>query len=368
MTAARRWVVVGNVVNRRVTSFLRAAEALGVQATAVDWKQVVADVSVLDRFLGAFTLRLDAPGEDAELADLLRARGFGVPGRGERTRRAAEHGELLAPRQHHEGFLSVLADLERWAAHRPDVVFQQPLDVVRACFDKPRCHARLQAAGVPVPRAFQPADRQALLDLASAGRVWVKLSCGSSASGVGVLVRGGEILMTTLRETGGRRYNAFRIQRLHGARRDAALDWLLEEGVQVEEDVPRPRLDGAFFDLRVLAVEGEPRFLVVRQARHPITNLHLGGWRGSPESLSARLGPGGRARLHQVVRQAARALPAGHLGVDVALRPGFREPVVLEANAFGDLLPGLKMDGLDVPGVQIASRLPNHAGRVLCLA
>lgn len=367
MNPARRWVVVGNVANRRVGRFLRAAEVLGVEATAIDWKDVLDDMSALER-TGPFTLRLDAPGEDEELAHRLRLLGFDVTAPGEHTRRRADPGELLAPRQHHRGFSKVLSRIASWGATRPDVVFQQPVATILTCFDKPACHASLVAAGVSVPRAWTPHDRASLLDLARERRIWVKLASGSSASGVGVLVRGGQTFMTTLREVGGRRYNAFRVQRLEGTRRDRALDWLLREGVQVEADVPRPRLDGAFFDLRVLVVDGEPRFMIVRQARHPITNLHLGGWRGSVDRLKEALGDTGLKAVHDLTRRVGAVLPAGHLGVDVAIRPGFRDPVVLEVNAFGDLLPGLEMDGLDVPGVQIASRLPKQAGRVLCLA
>jgi glutathione synthase/RimK-type ligase-like ATP-grasp enzyme len=42
-----------------------------------------------------------------------------------------------------------------------------------------------------------------------------------------------------------------------------------------------------------------------------------------------------------------------HLGVDLMFEPGFRGHRILEANAFGDLLPRLARDGVDVHGWQI---------------
>lgn len=363
------WVVVGDPTNRRVTLFVAAAEGLGVPVDVVSWNEVLDDVAVLER-PGPFTLRLESFGEDDALADRLRARGFdAVGGLGcERTRRPGRPGELLAPSQTHAGFLSVLDAIDAWSVTRPDVDVQQPTIVLRTCFDKRICHGVLAAAGLPVPEQVPAYSVDGVLGAARSGPVWVKLSCGSSGSGIGVLRQGGKVLMTTVRTTNDGRFNSFRVQRLTGDDRDATLSWLLSEGVQVEREVRRPRLEGAFFDLRVLVIDGEPRFMVVRCARHPITNLHLGGWRGAPDALWSKLGEAGRQTLLDVCRRVGRALPAGHLGVDIAVRPDFRSFVVLEVNGFGDLLPRLAMGGLDPYGVQIATRLPNRAGRVLhCL-
>ena len=44
-----------------------------------------------------------------------------------------------------------------------------------------------------------------------------------------------------------------------------------------------------------------------------------------------------------------------HVGVDLAFTAGFRRHAVLEANAFGDFLPGLLCDGLDTHAVELAA-------------
>lgn len=67
-----------------------------------------------------------------------------------------------------------------------------------------------------------------------------------------------------------------------------ALAFVLEQGAQVERAIPKAKLEDAFFDCRVLCIGGEPRFVVVRQNKHAITNLHLGGWRGDVEGLKTR--------------------------------------------------------------------------------
>ena len=48
-----------------------------------------------------------------------------------------------------------------------------------------------------------------------------------------------------------------------------------------------------------------------------------------------------------------RATGAFHVGVDLMFEPDLTRHRVIEGNAFGDLLPNLVADGLDVYGWQI---------------
>src|SRR5690606_20216253 len=60
----------------------------------------------------------------------------------------------------------------------------------------------------------------------------------------------------------------------------AILERLLPDGMLAEDWLPKARLADLDFDLRVLVIAGEARHIVVRQSRHPMTNLHLGNQRG----------------------------------------------------------------------------------------
>ena len=104
--------------------------------------------------------------------------------------------------------------------------------------------------------------------------------------------------------------------------------------------------------------------MIVRQSKHLITNLHLGGWRGEVDAVKQLVGERAWQAVVDVCRRTGAVVKHWHLGIDVAVsRAG--DVWVLEINAFGDLLPRLQMHGLDVYGVEIASLLPNHADRVL---
>jgi len=163
----------------------------------------------------------------------------------------------------------------------------------------------------------------------------------------------GEHAITTVEDTGAARYNTRRLQRVTGARLDRLLEFLLGEGAQVERAVPKAQEAGRYFDLRVLTIDGEPAFVVMRMSSHPITNLHLGGRRGDVEALRARVPPEAWEAAMASCRAVQRASGAFHVGIDLMFEPGLRAHRVIEGNAFGDLLPNLVRDGLDVYGWQI---------------
>ena len=127
-----------------------------------------------------------------------------------------------------------------------------------------------------------------------------------------------------------------------------ALRFILSQGAQVERGVPKAKLDHAFFDCRVLCIAGEPRFVVVRQNSHEITNLHLGGWRGDLAALKAAMPAGAWESAMESCRKVAALYRSLHVGLDLMFEPGLTEHRVIEANAFGDLLPNLTLDGLSV--------------------
>jgi hypothetical protein len=373
--SAPAFLVVCNPENRRFAMFRDAALGLGLpEPRAVAWRDVLRDPShLLELPDQAWHLRIDSLGEDAAVMTALldrgreRARGWGCDV--VEAGRTPAFGELVAPRQAHLGFESVLDDLERVLAERPHWVQHQPIATIRTCFDKDATARVLSAAGVAVPQGIPCRTAADVLTAQQRHRraLWVKLTCGSSASGLGVLRGRNPHFLTTLRQIPAGRFNSLRLVRLRGAARDATLDWLLCEGARVEVDLPKARLDGCFLDLRVLVIRGEPRFAVVRQSPHGITNLHLGGRRGSLDAVWQRAGPEGKEAVVATCRAVGRALPHWYLGVDVRLSPAFDAPAVFEVNAFGDLLPRLENAGLDTYGAEIAAILPAASRPVLHL-
>jgi glutathione synthase/RimK-type ligase-like ATP-grasp enzyme len=363
-------LVVGNPANRRVTMFQAALAAQGhPPARIVAWRDLAepgAPARLLADVPAGELVRIDSAGEDSavERAFLRRGEAAARAGGFDAIAPAAlvavpdELGRILYPRQQHLGFLAVLDELA--AALPGDARVLPPPAAIALLFDKAATSARCRELGVPVPEALprvtEPDELRAAMRAAGWRSVFVKLTSGSSASCLALFSHrpGFEQVITTVEDTRTARYNTRKLRHLSGRPQiDRVLGFILGEGAHVERAVPKAKLDGRFFDLRVLVIDGEPAFVVVRCAPHPITNLHLGGQRGDLAAVRARVSPESWHRAMASCVALQRSTGAFHVGVDLMFEPDFEHHRVIEGNAFGDLLPNLERDGLDVYGWQI---------------
>ncbi|MFD5315259.1 STM4014 family protein [Streptomyces sp. NPDC127098] len=348
----RRWAVVGNGENRRVGLFTAAARAAGLPAPrVVEWRDVLRDGG--HDFAEDEVVRLDSPGENAEVDRLLRD--------------VDEPTRVEGSATWYARFLTAVGSL------RGGVRLDDPADLA-VLFDKRRCHARLAAAGVPVPPSPTSGgawpvrgwdDVRAAMREHRMPRVFVKPAHGSSGSGILAVEAGaGRLHATTPVEVapGGRLHNSLRVRRLTDERTVAGIvDALAPDGLHVERWLPKAALAGRSADLRVLVVAGRATHAVVRVSRFPLTNLHLGGARGDLAAAMAAAGDRWAEAL-EICERAAACFP-GTLCVGVDLLPaiGWRRFAVGEVNAFGDLLPGLRglpgggAEELDTYAAQLAA-------------
>ena len=368
-----KFVVIGNPANRRVTMFQAALAAQNLSpATVIAWRDLVV-AGAPERVLGALPespaiVRIDSAGEDEDLERALirrgeaaaRAEGYAAIDARGLDAVPRELGRILFPRQHHLGFLAVLRELDAALAARPAWRVVQPVAAIEELFDKRVTSAKWAALGIPVPDAIavrDPEDLRAQMRARGWPSVFVKVSSSSSASCLAIFHHDerGEHAITTVEDTGAARYNTRKLQRITTRRGlDRLLGFLLAEGSQIERAIPKAQLAEHYFDLRVLTIDGVPAFIVVRSAPHPITNLHLGGQRGDLALLQKRVPEASWDAAMASCVAVQRESGAFHVGIDLMFEPGLRAHRVIEGNAFGDLLPNLVRDGLDVYGWQIA--------------
>ena len=367
--------VIADPADPRV-SFLRAAllRSRLPDPIVLPYLEVVRTPSVLWTSIPAGALvRIESPGRQYEIQQAILDRGF-EPATVENLRAVApggldpddwRNGLIVNSRQWYLGFCAVLADIESALASKPDIRFTAVPADIRLLFDKRECHSHLQEAGLPVPLAIgSPHSYEELVrDMKErdSSRAFVKLRHGSAGSGVIAMetCRGKVQAWTTVETaTDGGRIVLFNSRRIRCYRREeevaALIDALCEHGLHVERWIPKAGIDGERFDLRVLAIAGEPAHVVARAGRSPITNLHLGNRRISGARIRSHVG---EARWHDLVvtcRSAAALLNRSfQVSLDVAIGLcGYRH-WILEMNAFGDLLRGCLVNGLDPYELQV---------------
>jgi hypothetical protein len=368
-----RYVVIANPDSLRWQAYAPELSSFwtsrGVtpEMAVVSWRDVVLRDGVLDD-LPAFDkpaiVRLESPGRDWGVAQLLLAAGCHETGEDETDFLSLpyEKGRLVRPGLFFAGFRRILRRLREEFVRRPHLwQCADPSDVVEM-FDKNATSARLARAGIPVPPSLAaPATAGELLEALRARRFgvsYVKLNTGSSASAIAVVRAMGNPpwAISSIIRLGEGMYSTRRLRRHEGEDLEAVLDFLIREGVCVQQGIRMAQIDGMNFDVRVVVIHGEPAFTIFRLSDQPMTNLHLGGRRGDP--VRCREAIPNRAWLDGLDHcvETARLYKAAMVGIDLLFESGYLHHFILEVNAFGDFFPGLvDAQGRSISQVEIES-------------
>lgn len=338
-----RLALLCNPENRRADYFIRAHESLlGCAPHVISWEDYLAgNESPPD-----LPLRIESPGENTTVREALIRLGAELRGASD-LQISLAHGVIEHEALFFDGFKSSLERLESLV----ECFVNTPASII-AMTDKMRAHAILDALALPHPPLLSTIcswDQLSTL-LHEHGRVFVKPQYGSSASGVIALrARSNRIEATTSIElTEKHLFNSLKVRTYTDEREIGAIIDRLgnpHTGVGkllVEFWIPKDVVTGRGWDLRVLAItERSPEHVVVRTSTNPMTNLHLGNQRGDLETIKGRLGPQRWVQTMDLASDAAKAFDATYTGLDITWDAGLRRPLIIEANAFGDLLPGI---------------------------
>lgn len=349
-----RWLLISPRGSRRVAWLQRALHEQGSQpAQVLDYETLLAGSASLSEELAQSPeaiVKLESPGEAPGLHAVLVRRGWQLTGVVGEPPGMAAHGELADQHFWYAGFADLLAAL-------PDELryLNPPTDL--ACMsDKLACQQRLLAAGIAVPPLFgaisgyeQMRER---LRAVGCGRAFIKARYGSSGAGVLAYACNSDgrefaYCSAALVEHEGRPrvFNSLRQRRYdRHAEIVQLVDLVAAQGAYLEQWIPKPSVpgrEGHRYDVRMIAFDGQARQRVARVSTDALTNLHLGNERGSLESW---LDAEAMSKLESTTAAAAAAFPRSRvIGFDLIVR-GSRS-WVLEANGFGDLLPGLRHEG-----------------------
>ena len=337
--SALRLAVVGNPGNRRVALLQAAAASLGLaEPRVVPWIDVLHGRA---SFQAGEIVRIDSPGEDAEVTRLLRGESEPV-----------DMYRVEGTRAWYEGFVAALEKLQVEIEAAGARTLASPEETAIA-FDKARTNALLAERGVAVPESIPGVVGYASLRAALAERDWdkvhVKIRHGSSASGVVALTKIPDGLWATTSTelhripTGYELYNSLKMRHYRREREVSALiNRLAVDGLHVERSVNLTWVDRGYMDLRLVTVGGKVTHAVGRTSSLPITNLHLGGKRREISEFRTQVGEERWQQVLDLAERTASCFPSSHcLGIDILPSGDGSGDYVGEVNAYGDLLPNL---------------------------
>jgi len=372
-----RWALLAAPGDKRALGF-RAALARYGQAPPLllTWPEVVADpAGRLAELAPDDILRIDSPGADQFAWAALAERGAG------RLVGDISAGRWQPGARRHAGLAAVLAELATIVQQRGLRVLAAPQDIAVMC-DKVHCRTHLSAAGIRLPPALPICTDYTSFLAALAHqrwtRVFIKPRWGSSGAGIIAYQRSGwgagaheQVVTTLTHQHAAGELQLFFSKRLRtvsdtGALR-AMIDQVLADGAVIERWIPKLSVAGGAVDLRFVAIAGRLRQRIARVGSGPITNLHLDARRLDADLLLQQATPERRARVLATALAVAKAFPRSwYLGLDLLVTHGFKDALVCEANAWGDLLPGLEHEGEDTFTAEVRSLLVPSAGVPAC--
>ncbi|MEH0154428.1 STM4014 family protein [Limibacter armeniacum] len=352
--------ILGNPENRRVQQFAQSfgeKEHCGV----LSFLEVLEHPDRLPELLaGVDCLKIESSGENHEVFQQILAWGAEEEDRivqnpiskAEALSLPFDMGLIQHSRQWYLGLQKFLRQIEKVAEQQHIHLLNTPRAILQMA-DKVQTHQLLEKNGIPkVPYLGVIENYEDLRNLISDTgfkRLFLKLAHASSASGVMAYQCKGEkellISSATLVVENGKPkvYNSLKLKRYTNHQEIRILiDTLAKQYLLAERWVPKKEFEGDTFDLRLVYINQEVEHAVMRSSKQPMTNLHLGNKRGNLESLKLSLGTEKWCEIQEVVQKAVTVFDGAHVaGVDLLLTGKHYRPKVIEANAFGDLLPNI---------------------------
>lgn len=349
MASSATWLIIGNPENRRVSLFQDALRQAGLlPAQVISYLALLnQEIDLADYATPQAVVRIESPGENFEVEKRILA----LAGVEQALNLEDERGRIYHPGAWFQGFSRVMDLIENKLG---DVIwFNHPADIV-TLFNKPLCKRLLFPYTLPpLPPFFSFDEFFAFVEQQERPRFFIKLNYSSSASGVVAYEfnrkRSLELAYSTVEvqeaSPENKFYNSLKIRKYTDRKTiRTILDFLFKQGALVEPWVPKAKHHDLSYDLRVVAIAKERSHSIARLSSSPMTNLHLGNQRCYIEdlALSTAVWQQVDTLVEQCMHQFSRSLYAG---LDIVLPRNGGGPILLEANAFGDLLPNLLHQG-----------------------
>ena len=385
--AQRHWVIVGNPGCRRVEGFLGRLDEYGQKnIDVIAYRDLILGrVDLATKLSSDSILRIESAAEQIETRQLLMMLGRqkaieeGSPVADESDidieRKQGNFSHPLWSRQIYNGFCDLLFKIGQHADSSKCNVMNAPSDTA-ILFDKARCQKLFSDHRISIPSFVgQPRNYDEVRSMVrDVGRGMLKTAHGSGASGCIALHSQGDRIrgLTPLRpitiENRSMLYCRTSISVYTDELELAAIvNRLCQEHCHLEKWLPKAKFGNRNFDVRVVTIDVIACHRVARLSHGPFTNLNLKNERIPLDTLASEtrcLDTHTLNRLNEISEMTASLFPRSIvLGVDALISPN-GQIAILEANAFGDLLPGVYHRGQDTYSVEIRVALERWKAKV----
>lgn len=374
------FIVIGSTGDRRLHLFAAALQRLGLPTPhQIDYAQLISgEINLAEVIAAGDIVRIESPGKSwATEQAMLKAGATAAQQEAcyhplpatEVDQLSFDKGRILHPRQWYLGLCTTMNLIATQLAQAPPHFLMNGPAAIKAMFDKRIVHSQLTAVNLPIPQTLNPIQNYEQLwqKIQQTGikRVFIKLAHGSSASGVVAYETNGRQHKATTtvemvqNEAEISLYNSRRIRIYRDQAQIATLiDQLCQQHVHVEQWIPKASLNGRFCDLRIVVINGKTQHSIIRLSHTPMTNLHLLNGRAAIDILRDKINHSVWQHTQQLCTQAVAQFPhALYAGVDLLFTPNWKQPYILELNAFGDLLPTVRKQGMDTYEAEIKATL-----------
>ncbi|MCP3922437.1 MAG: hypothetical protein GY714_07625 [Desulfobacterales bacterium] len=357
-----KFLIIGNPESRRSILFESALRKSGVQSVdIVPHMDLLSGKTNLSKYLKpGVMIRIETSGENERVErELIR---LGASSEDDilcetLTSEKYEKGLILHPRLWYKGFseylqriYSCVKSFNSTVCKTEEVSFMNAPEEILKMFDKSLCHKMFRENNIRTAQSLGNVasydELQSKMLEKKIFRVFIKLRYCAGASGIVAYQwaseRSLESATTTVeltRKNGEvKLYNSLKIRK-YTKQQDIKdiINCLCIEHVHVEKWIPKSGGSDNCFDARFVVINKKACHRIARFSSGPITNLHLGNQRKVVDSswISQSI----INEMEDTAEKAASLFPDSfYSGVDLILPRNSTKPVVIEINAFGDLL------------------------------
>ncbi len=366
-----RFAIICTPENRRYSYFERAVTFHGfLPPICISYLDVLQNKADLTQVLSSVdVLKIESIGENfnaqKELIALAENQHSSFISKSKAKQLSFDKGIIRFNRQEYCGFQLLLQKIQEALTLFPHIQVMNSINDISLMLDKTRFHQKMIQKKISViPAIYNIKNFTELIQKMMEHnwtRVFIKPNHGSSAAGVIAFRKNSTKMMaTTSIEYTAKKgeiklYNSLKIRRYQDPEQiEQIVNTIAQDGIIVEKWLPKPSIEGSVYDFRVVTINQKANHIIARQSTSPMTNLHLGNRRGNLDRIKTEIGAKAWNHLQELAKKTAAALPNSlYAGLDILLTKGTYKPYLIEANAFGDLLPNLLINGHDTYQAQI---------------